>query len=164
MQIDHDLQTCALRPVKCATKPRVRALYVWIALTRHNAPVANRDPHVVEASALHLLEVVLGDPRIPMLLQQRLRRISSKLLCECVLVDSTVALEDRRCDPRLEDEPAASVDTANLLIVVVEGQTALERCSLPLVSILDANSLVFCCAYMGEAEASASKLTTAAEK
>ena len=39
-------------------------------------------------------------------------------------------LEDRRCDPWLEDEPAAQIDATDLVILVVEGYITLAEAAI----------------------------------
>ena len=88
-------------------------------------PVSNGDPDNVEATARNLLEVRKLYPAIPMGLQNFIvSLVSSKRLCQSVLVDNAARaielLEDRGCNPRLEDEPATEIDSTDFLIAPVE--------------------------------------------
>jgi hypothetical protein len=127
VEVDHDLQASTLSPVQSLAKLVVGALDEWLAVAREYTPVPDGDPHVVEASLGHLLEVVFGEPRVPMLLQSRLGGILAQDGAECPLVDGIIALEKTGGDPGLEDEPSAGVDATNLLVVVVEGGCASYR-------------------------------------
>jgi hypothetical protein len=69
MEIDHDLQSGTLRPVERLAQLVVCTLHVWVAVARQNTPVADWDSHVVQTSSSHLVEIVLCEPRVPMLLQ-----------------------------------------------------------------------------------------------
>src|SRR5690242_8973813 len=64
VEINHDLESCTLRPVQRLTKHIIRTLYVRIAIDWNDAPVPYRNAHVVETSAGDLVEVVLGNPRV----------------------------------------------------------------------------------------------------
>lgn len=75
---------------------------------------------MVQSCFPHLVEIVLRDPRVPVVLQSRLCGILAHLFCEGPLILGGVALEDARCDPRLEYKPATCVDTTDLFSVVVE--------------------------------------------
>lgn len=125
MQIDHDLQTSATRPVKSFAELVIRSLYVWLAISRDYTPVSDWDTHVVQTCLGHLIEVVLCNPGIPVVLQCRLGSILAKNLCIRPLILRCIALENAWGDPRLEDEPSTCVYATNFLAIVVKG-----RCSL----------------------------------
>ena len=120
MQINHNLQPSALRPIQRLAQLIIRALHIWIAVSRNYTPVPNWDSHVVESRASHLIEIILGDPRVPVLLQPRLGSVFAELLGKCPLVFCAVAFEERGCDPGLENKPSAGVDASDFLVAIVE--------------------------------------------
>jgi hypothetical protein len=120
MEIDHDLQASALCPVQCLAELLISTLHVWVAISWQNTPVTDGNSDVVQTRSSHFVEVVLCDPRVPMLLQLRLGSIFAELLSKSPLIYSRVALEDGGSNPWLENEPATSVDTANFLAAVGE--------------------------------------------
>lgn len=69
MQVNHDLEACLLRPAKSITELFVCTLDVWVAVTGKYTPVPNRDTDVVQTGLSHLVEIILSDPRVPVLLQ-----------------------------------------------------------------------------------------------
>ena len=80
---------------------------------------------MVHARAGDRVEVVLGDPRLPVVGERRLRLFLPERFRVRVLVHHAVAQgENRRRDPRLEDEPAAQVDATDLVVTVVEGNVS----------------------------------------
>jgi hypothetical protein len=68
VEVNHDLQASTLSPVQSLAKLVVCALDEWFAIARNYTPVPDWDSHVVETSLGHLLEVVFGKPRVPVLL------------------------------------------------------------------------------------------------
>lgn len=124
VEVNHDVQASTLSPVQSLAKLVVRALDEWLAIARDYTPVPDWDSHVVETSLGHLLEIVFGEERVPVLLESRLGGILTQDCAECSLVDSVVALKETGGDPGLEDKPSASVDSTDLLVVVVKGRRA----------------------------------------
>lgn len=120
VQIDHDLQAGTRRPVKSLTKLVVSSLDKWLAVDRNNTPISNWNSHVVQARTSHLVEVGLGNPRVPVVLQFRLRSIFTKLLCQSILVHRAIALKHAGSDPGFEDKPTTGIDSADLLAIVVK--------------------------------------------
>ena len=73
----------------------------------HGGLTANRYANVIEPCVCDSGDVVLCNEGLPMLLELTLRvRV---LLAECVFIDICVALEERRCDPRFENQPASQI-------------------------------------------------------
>jgi len=132
MPINHHLQPSALRPTQRLAQFFVRTTHVRVTLSRQYTPVSNRDADKVQPCPGHLVEVILREPAIPVGLETRACGISAELLGEGVLIDGVVALEDRRCNPGLEDEPAACIYAANLLPVEVKGRGALDFDVIPI--------------------------------
>lgn len=120
VQVNHDLQAGTLRPVKSFAEFVIRSLYVWLAINWDDTPVPNWDAHVVQPCLRHLVEVILCDPRVPVILELRLGSILAKDLSVRPFVLRGVALEDTGGDPRLEDEPTTCVHATNLLTIVIE--------------------------------------------
>lgn len=81
---------------------------------------------MVHPGRSNLVEVVLCDPRVPVVRKTVVGFASAKRLAEGVLVLDDLALrprlKERRRDPWLEDKPASKVDTADLVAVVVKLQ------------------------------------------
>lgn len=88
-------------------------------------PIAERHAHVVDAGLGEEAHVLLGDPGVPVLLELSLALLLAQVLTEGPLVDDAIArrelLEQRRHDPRLEHQPAAEVDAANLRLAGIGG-------------------------------------------
>lgn len=120
VQVDHDLQASIIRPVKSFAELVISSLYVRLTIDWDDAPVPNWDSHVVQPGLRHLVEVVLCNPRVPVILQLRLGSILAKYLCERPFVLGGIALKDTWGDPRLEDEPTPCVYATDLLTIVVE--------------------------------------------
>jgi hypothetical protein len=120
VQVNHNLQPSTAGPVEGFAKLVVCSLYVGLAIDRNDAPVPNWDTHMVQSRLRHLIEVVLCDPRIPVVLQTRLCGIFAQDLGVGPLIHRCITLENAGCDPGLEDEPATCVDAADFLAVVVE--------------------------------------------
>lgn len=120
VQVNHNLQSSAACPIEGLAELVVCSLHVGLAIDRNDAPVPNWDTHMVQSCLRHLVEVVLCDPRIPVLLQARLCGIFAQDLGIGPLIYRCIALEDAGCDPGLEDEPATCVDATDFLAIVVE--------------------------------------------
>lgn len=67
VQVDHHLQARTLGPIQCLAQHLVRALHEGFAVNGNHAPVSERNPHVVQPSCRHLVEVVLRDPAVPVI-------------------------------------------------------------------------------------------------
>jgi hypothetical protein len=95
-----------------------------------------------------------------MLLELRLRGIFAELLCECPLVLRAVASEERRSDPRLKNEPATGIYTADLLVGVIKRWGADLSVEVMLALCL-ATQPGAVRTYKGEAALKANRLTAA---
>ncbi len=81
--------------------------------------MSDRHPYQIEPRSRDLLEICQCDPTVPVRLQHIVvRGLFSKVRTERKLIDdasgSGILLEEGRCDPGFENEPAAKVDAANL--------------------------------------------------
>lgn len=122
MEVNEDLNTVSAGPGDGLIKQAQLSLHVWLSVQGSDGPVANRNPHMVQAGGSDLSKVVLGDPAVPMGGQPAQCLIFPKDWSQGVFINSTIAclLEDRGCDPRFQHKPATKVHSADLLIVVVE--------------------------------------------
>jgi len=125
MQVHNDLQTCITRPTDSLVQHIKLTLDKRLTLLGHNRPVTDRDSDVVHASSTNLLEVVGGDERIPMLRQSALGAIAESF-GQTPFVNGTGSslFKERRCNPRLQDQPAAKVDTSNFFGVIIKSEIA----------------------------------------
>lgn len=64
---------------------------MWASI--HYTPIADGNSYMIHPGSSDLIEVVLGDPRIPVLFQLALRGILSQNLRQGVLVHRGVILE-----------------------------------------------------------------------
>lgn len=67
VEINHDLETCTASPVQCSTEEFVCALNVGCVVVFDHRPVANRNTDVVHACSSDLVQVIFGDPGVPVL-------------------------------------------------------------------------------------------------
>ena len=108
MQINDDLETSVAGPTNGPVEVLELALDVGLATRDVPSPVADGDADVVQTGSLDLTEVVLGDPRVPVAPEGRLSCAAVLVLAKGPLVDDAVVtglVEQRRGDPRLNDEP-----------------------------------------------------------
>jgi hypothetical protein len=129
MQVNHNLQASCIRPIQSLAQHFICTLHVWLAIDWGHTPVPDWDSHMVQFGGRHLGEIVRGDPAIPVILQQRLRGVFAQLLRQCVFIDCVIAFEDGWCDPGFENEPTTSVNTTDLLAIVVKLEVALDMLS-----------------------------------
>lgn len=91
-------------------------------------PVSNGDADVIEPGLGNCIEVVLGNPSVPMVAQSRRSLGLAEGLGVGVLVDNRMTccplVEYGGCNPWLQDKPAAEVDPADLVTIVVERDCA----------------------------------------
>ena len=99
VQVNHNLQPGTACPVDGLAELVVSSLYVGLAIDRNDAPVPNWDAQMVQPCLPHLVEVVLCDPRIPVVLQTRLRGVLAQDLGVGPLIYRVIALENAGCDP-----------------------------------------------------------------
>ena len=93
---------------------------------------------MIEPGVGNLVEVVLGDPGLPMVGQTFGRFGLAESLGVGILIDNGCLIcslaKDARCDPGFKDEPAAQVDAAHLVVLVIEGNSALAEATIRTVS------------------------------
>lgn len=78
---------------------------------------------MVKTSSGNVIEVLLGDPAVPVRGEARTSFRLAESLGVCVLINDVFVargLEDGGCDPWLQHEPAAEVDTLDLLGAIGE--------------------------------------------
>lgn len=111
VQVDHDFEAGASGPADGVVEDGELALHVRVAVEGGDGPVADGDADVVQAGGGDLVEVVLGDPGVPVVGETRGRFVFSESGGVGVLVDDGLGFspvaEDGRRDPWLQDEPAA---------------------------------------------------------
>ena len=65
VEVDHDLESSATRPADGLIENGDLTLDVRVAIERSNGPVADGNTDMVETSRRNSIEVVLGDPCVP---------------------------------------------------------------------------------------------------
>ena len=129
VQVDDDLDA----DLACPLDTLLEVLGCTLGIGRTGVvkgPVSYGDSDEVEAASLDLLEVRQLHPVVPVRLQNLIvRGLGSKRLCKSVLVDDSTRavelLEDRWSYPRLQDEPAAQVDSSDFLRAPIESLSSL---------------------------------------
>jgi len=128
MQVDHNFQPCAPRPLDGLVQYRKLSLNIRISGERVYGPVPDRNADMVQASSCNLVEVVLSDPSVPVSGETRRSFVFAEGLSVCVLVHDSPTrrpfFKDRWSDPWLKHEPTTEVDTADFIVIVIE-------CELP---------------------------------
>lgn len=84
---------------------------------RLHHPVPNRDPYCIYAVALHLCNVALGDPSVPVVLKPLIGRTLTKSRDAVefrVIRPATHIRPFSTSQPRLEDKEGAKVDSSDL--------------------------------------------------
>ena len=66
MEIEHYFDAVVTSPANCLSHVVVCAVHKWSSLATNNGPVTNRQTNEVESNGSDLLEVVFGDPCVPM--------------------------------------------------------------------------------------------------
>lgn len=66
VEIEHHFDAVVASPANCLSNVVVCAVYEWSALTTNDGSVTNRQTNEVESNGSDLLEVVFGDPCVPM--------------------------------------------------------------------------------------------------
>jgi len=119
VQVDHDLETGLSRPADGLVEVWSRAGDERSAAVVVG-PVADGNADDVETGVGNLLEIGQSSPGLPVVLEDLLRGLVTKLLAKGVFVDDApaniVRFEDGRRDPWLKDQPTANVDTSNLCL------------------------------------------------
>ena len=69
VEIEHDLETCASGPADGLIEDFQLALDIRVTLQWCHSPVSDGDANMVQTNFRNLVEVVLGDPRVPMIIQ-----------------------------------------------------------------------------------------------
>ena len=69
VEIEHYLETCASGPADGLIKDFQLALDIGVTLQWCHSPIADGDANVVQTDFSNLVEVVLGDPCVPMITQ-----------------------------------------------------------------------------------------------
>lgn len=87
MQVDHDFEIGVSGPFDGLVEDWELALHKWVAVERCNGPVSNWDTDVVHASGGNLIEIILGDPGVPVVRQAGGRFCFAESLGISVLVD-----------------------------------------------------------------------------
>ena len=67
VEVDHDFEAGAAGPGDGLVEDGELALHVWLAVDRGDGPVADWDTDVVHTSGGDLVEVILGDPGVPVI-------------------------------------------------------------------------------------------------
>lgn len=122
VQVNHNVQTRGLGPVKRLSQNVISALDEWLTTDWDHAPVSNWNAHVVQTGCSDLVEVVLSNPGIPMRREAIMGLGTTQCLAVGVLVNYAATVgplfEDAGCYPGLEHEPTAKVHTADFFVVV----------------------------------------------
>lgn len=122
VQVNHNLQTRGLGPVKRLSQNVISALDEWLTTDWNHAPVSDWNADVVQTGRSDLVEVVLSNPGIPMRREAIMGLGRAQCLAVGVLINYAAAVgplfEDAGCYPGLEHEPTAKVHTADFLVVV----------------------------------------------
>ena len=129
VQVDDDLDA----DLACPLDTLLEVLGCTLGIGRTGVvkgPVSYGDSDEVEAASLDLLEVRQLHPVVPVRLQNLIVcGLGSKRLCKSVLVDDSTRavelLEDRWSYPRLQDEPAAEIDSSDFLRAPIESLSSL---------------------------------------
>ena len=137
MEIEQDFNASTPCPCDCLVQDRQLPLYIRITVQRCNGPIANGYADMIQSRACDLIEVVLCDPRVPVVLQIRLGLALAKGLCISIFIDHVTAQrEDGRGNPWLKDKPAAEVHAADFIIAVVECNISFAKVAARVVSKL----------------------------
>ena len=122
VQVNHNVQTRGLGPVKRLSQNFISALDEWLTTDWNHAPVSDRNADVVQTGCSDLVEITLSDPGIPMRREAIVGLGGTQCLAVGVLVNYAAAVgplfEDAGCYPGLEHEPTAKVHTADFLAIV----------------------------------------------
>lgn len=98
---------------------------------------------MVHAGCGNLVEIVLGDPRVPVVLKIGLSLILAEVFAIGVLVYHTVAQRENRWrDPWLKDKPAAKIDTPNFVGVVIESHSSLAEMAFEVQSAQSCDHII----------------------
>ena len=128
VEVDHDLQPSSARPADGIVENRDLTLYVRVAIERGNGPVAEGNADVVETCGRNSIEVVLGDPCVPVVGEAGQSFVFAERCRIGIFIHNGCAVgpvgEDRRRDPGFKNKPPPEIDTANLYIVIVEGESS----------------------------------------
>lgn len=128
MQIKHNLQPGIPRPHNRVVQEWQLALDIRVSLQRIQRPVPDGYAHMIESIRRDLLEIRLGDPRVPVVRQPRGCLGLAQRLSVGIFIDDGVIFgpfgEDRGRDPWFENEPASEVDAADYVVLVVKGEVA----------------------------------------
>ena len=134
MEIEQDLEIGISSPADSLIQDIQLPLDVGVAIQGCNGPVPDGDSNMVQAVLADLLEVIFGDPGVPMVLESRRRTVLAEGLSVSILVDDCHArgpsLKDGWSDPWLKDEPAAQVDATDLVVLIVEGYITLAEAAI----------------------------------
>ena len=126
MKIEHDLQSSIRSPADCLIQNIKLTLNIWIVVKKGECPISNRYADVVESHIRNLLEIALGDPRIPMRRESVESFVFAQSRAHRVLVFDLLVVrpiaEHRRSNPGFQDEPPTEVHTANLVVGVIKGK------------------------------------------
>ena len=69
VEIEHDLETCASGPADGLIEDFQLTLDVGVTLQWCDSPISDGDANMVQTNLSNLVEVVLGNPRVPMITQ-----------------------------------------------------------------------------------------------
>lgn len=136
MEIKQNLDASTPRPGDRLVQDGQLPLNVGVAVQRRNSPIANWYTDVVQSSFRDLIEVILGNPAIPVVLQIFLRLALAQGLRIGVLVHHFMAQgKDGGGDPWFKNEPAAQIHST-YFIVVVKGNVPLPKVAVEIVNIM----------------------------
>ena len=91
MEIKQNLEIGISSPADCLIQDIQLPLDVRVAIQRCDGPVADWDSNMIQAILANLLEVVLGDPGVPVVLESGRRTVLAEGLSVSVLVDDCQA-------------------------------------------------------------------------
>ena len=109
VEVDHDFESSATRPADGLVENGDLALDVRVAIERGNGPVADGNADMVETSRCNSIEVVLGDPCVPVVGEAGQSFVFAKCSRVGVFIHNGCAVrpfgKEGRLDPWFKNKP-----------------------------------------------------------
>ena len=109
VKVDHNLEPSATRPADGLVKNGNLTLYIRVAIDRGNGPIADGNADMVETSRCDSIEVVLGDPCVPVVGKAGQSFVLAKCCSVGIFIHNGCAVcpvgKEGRRDPRFKNKP-----------------------------------------------------------